>query len=70
MIEPAQSTAGRALIGSAQSDLAEAAGVPVSLVERLERAQAARAARSIEKLQAALEGAALPSGCVMAAEWA
>lgn len=58
MIEPAQSTAGRALIGWSQSDLAEAAGVPVSLVERFEtRAGGAVPADSIEKLQAALEGA-------------
>jgi transcriptional regulator with XRE-family HTH domain len=58
MIEPAQSTAGRALIGWSQSDLAEAAGVPVSLVERFEtRAGGPVAPDAVGKLQAALEGA-------------
>ena len=58
MIEPAQSTAGRALVGWSQTELAEAAGVPVSLVERFEtRTSGPVPADSIDKLQAALEGA-------------
>ena len=58
MIEPAQSTAGRALIGWSPADLAEAAGVPVSLVERFEtRSGDAVPAEAIGKMRTALEGA-------------
>jgi hypothetical protein len=58
MIEPAQSTAGRALIGWSLADLAEAAGVPATLVERFEARSADPVpAEAIDKMQAALEGA-------------
>jgi hypothetical protein len=58
MIEPAQSTAGRALIGWSLANLAEAADVPVSLVERFEtRSGDPVPAAVVDKLRAALEGA-------------
>jgi transcriptional regulator with XRE-family HTH domain len=58
MAEAAQVRAARALIGWSQSKLAETAGVPVSLVERLETEAADPAAdEAIDKLRAALEAA-------------
>ena len=58
MIEAAQVRAARALIGWPQTKLADAAGVPVSLVERLETEAADHVAdKAIDKLRAALEAA-------------
>jgi transcriptional regulator with XRE-family HTH domain len=58
MAEAAQVRAARALIGWSQSKLADAAGVPVSIVERLETGAADPVAdEAIDKLRAALEAA-------------
>jgi transcriptional regulator with XRE-family HTH domain len=58
MAEAAQVRAARALIGWSQSKLADAAGVPVSIVERLETEAADPVAdEAIDKLRAALEAA-------------
>ena len=58
MAEAAQVRAARALIGWSQAKLADAAGVPVSLVERLEtEADDPVADEAIDKLRAALEAA-------------
>jgi transcriptional regulator with XRE-family HTH domain len=58
MAEAAQVRAARALIGWSQAKLADAAGVPVSLVERLETgAPDPVADEAIDKLRAALEAA-------------
>jgi transcriptional regulator with XRE-family HTH domain len=58
MIEASQVRAARALIDWSQTKLADAAGVPVSLVERLETEAADPVAdESIDKLRAALEAA-------------
>ena len=58
MIEASQVRAARALIGWSQTKLAGAAGVPVSLVERLETEPADPVAdEGIDKLRAALEAA-------------
>jgi hypothetical protein len=60
MIEPAQSAAGRALVGWSQGDLAEAASVPLSLVERFEsRAGGAIPADMVERIKIALESAGI-----------
>ncbi len=58
MIEASQVRAARALIDWSQTKLADAAGVPVSLVERLEtEASDPVAEEGIDKLRAALEAA-------------
>jgi len=58
MIEAAQVRAARALIGWPQSKLADAAGVPVSIVERFETGAPGHAAdEAIDKMRAALEAA-------------
>jgi transcriptional regulator with XRE-family HTH domain len=58
MIEASQVRAARALIDWSQTKLADAAGVPVSLVERLEtEAPDPVAEEGIDKLRAALEAA-------------
>ncbi len=58
MIEASQVRAARALIDWSQTKLADAAGVPVSLVERLETEAAGHLAdEAIDKLRAALEAA-------------
>ena len=58
MIEASQVRAARALIDWSQTKLADAAGVPVSLVERLETEAADHFAdEAIDKLRAALEAA-------------
>jgi transcriptional regulator with XRE-family HTH domain len=58
MAEAAQVRAARALLGWSQTKLADAAGVPVSLVERLETEAPDHVAdEAIDKLRAALEAA-------------
>ena len=58
MIEAPQVRAARALIGWSQTQLADAAGVPVSIVERFETgAPDAIADEAIEKMRGALEAA-------------
>jgi transcriptional regulator with XRE-family HTH domain len=58
MTEPAQVRAARALIGWSQPQLAAAAGVPVSTVERFETGQPdGVAAEAVAKMRAALESA-------------
>ena len=58
MIEASQVRAARALIGWSQADLAEAAGVSVSLVDRFETGQPdSIAAETVAKMRAALESA-------------
>ena len=58
MVEAAQVRAARALIDWSQTKLADAAGVPVSLVERLETGTSDPVANEgIDKLRAALEAA-------------
>jgi transcriptional regulator with XRE-family HTH domain len=58
MIEASQVRAARALIGWSQADLAEAAGVSVSLVDRFETGQPdSIAAETVAKMRAALEAA-------------
>ena len=58
MIEAAQVRAARALIGWSQAELAEAAGVSVSLVDRFETGQPdSIAAEAVAKMRAALESA-------------
>jgi transcriptional regulator with XRE-family HTH domain len=58
MIEASQVRAARALINWSQTKLADAAGVPVSLVERLDtEAVDPVADEAIDKLRAALEAA-------------
>jgi transcriptional regulator with XRE-family HTH domain len=58
MVEAAQVRAARALIDWSQTKLAAAAGVPVSLVERLETETADHVGdEGIDKLRAALEAA-------------
>ena len=58
MIEASQVRAARALIDWSQTRLAEAAGVPISLVERLETEAADPVAdEGIDKLRTALEAA-------------
>jgi transcriptional regulator with XRE-family HTH domain len=56
MIEAAQARAARALIGWPQSKLAEAAGVPVSMINELETGAPGRIANeAADKVRAALE---------------
>jgi transcriptional regulator with XRE-family HTH domain len=56
MIEAAQVRAARALIGWSQTELADAAGVPLSIVERFETgAPGPVAGEAFAKLRAALE---------------
>jgi|GEM_PF-922336 len=58
MIQAAQVRAARALIGCAQSKLAEKAGIPVSIIERFETgAPGHLTEEAIEKVQKALEAA-------------
>ena len=58
MTEPAQVRAARALIGWSQAQLAEAASVPLSTVERIEGGQPdSIPAEAMTKLRAALESA-------------
>jgi transcriptional regulator with XRE-family HTH domain len=58
MIEAAQLRAARALIGWSQAELAEAAGVSVSLVDRFETGQPdSIAAETVAKMRTALESA-------------
>ena len=58
MTEAAQIRAARALIGWSQADLAEAAGISVSLVDRFETGQPdSIAAETVAKMRAALESA-------------
>jgi transcriptional regulator with XRE-family HTH domain len=58
MIEASQVRAARALINWSQTKLADAAGVPVSLVERLDTEAVDHVAdEAIDKLRAALEAA-------------
>jgi transcriptional regulator with XRE-family HTH domain len=58
MTEAAQIRAARALIGWSQAELAEAAGVSVSLVDRFETGQPGSiAAETVAKMRAALESA-------------
>jgi transcriptional regulator with XRE-family HTH domain len=58
MIEAAQVRAARALIGWSQVELADAAGLPLSAVDRFETgARDSFPAEAIEKMRAALESA-------------
>lgn len=57
MIEAAQVRAGRALIGWSQITLAEAAGLPLPLVEAIETAAGNVPAWAVAKMRATLESA-------------
>jgi transcriptional regulator with XRE-family HTH domain len=58
MIEAAQIRAARALIGWSQAELADAAGVPLSIVDRFETGQPdSIPADAVAKMRAALESA-------------
>jgi transcriptional regulator with XRE-family HTH domain len=58
MIEPGQVRAARALIGWSQSKLADAASVPLAMVDRFETGQPdSIPAKAVDKLRAALESA-------------
>jgi transcriptional regulator with XRE-family HTH domain len=58
MTEPAQVRAARALIGWSPAQLADAAGVPLSTVDRIESGQPdSIPAEAVAKLRAALESA-------------
>jgi transcriptional regulator with XRE-family HTH domain len=58
MIEAAQVRAARALVDWSQSKLAEAAGVPLSIVERVEAGAPDHIANEVvDKMRAALEAA-------------
>jgi transcriptional regulator with XRE-family HTH domain len=56
MIESAQVRAGRALIGWSQAELANAAGLPLAIVELLETGSAKKVpAEAVAKMRATLE---------------
>jgi transcriptional regulator with XRE-family HTH domain len=56
MIEPGQVRAARALIGWSQRELADAAGLALSIVDRFETGQSDGAlSEAVEKMRAALE---------------
>ena len=58
MIEAAQVRAARALIGWSQAELADAAGVPLSIVDRFETGQPESIpAEAVASMRAALESA-------------
>jgi transcriptional regulator with XRE-family HTH domain len=57
MIEAAQVRAARALIGWSRAELADAAGVPLSIVDRFETGQPDISADAVAKVRAALESA-------------
>jgi hypothetical protein len=58
MIEAAQVRAGRALIGWSQSELANAAGLPLAIVELLETSGVEKVpAAAVAKMRATLESA-------------
>jgi transcriptional regulator with XRE-family HTH domain len=58
MIEPAQVRAARALIGWSQAELADAANVAVSVVDRFEAGQPdSLASETVAKMRTALESA-------------
>ena len=57
MIEAAQVRAARALIGWSQAELADAAGLPLSTVDRFETGADSVPAEAVAKMRAALESA-------------
>jgi transcriptional regulator with XRE-family HTH domain len=57
MIEAAQVRAARALIGWSQAELADAAGVSLSIVDRFETGQPDIPADAVAKVRSALESA-------------
>jgi transcriptional regulator with XRE-family HTH domain len=57
MIEAAQVRAARALIGWSRAELADAAGVSLSIVDRFETGQPVIPADAVAKVRAALESA-------------
>ena len=57
MIEAAQVRAARALIGWSRAELADAAGVSLSIVDRFETGQADIPADAVAKVRGALESA-------------
>jgi transcriptional regulator with XRE-family HTH domain len=57
MIEAAQVRAARALIGWSRAELADAAGVSLSIVDRFETGQPDISADAVAKVRAALESA-------------
>ena len=57
MIEAAQVRAARALIGWSQAELADAAGLPLSAVDRFETGEADIPADAVARIRAALESA-------------
>jgi transcriptional regulator with XRE-family HTH domain len=57
MIEAAQVRAARALIGWSRADLADAAGVSLSIVDRFETGQPDIPADAVAKVRSALESA-------------